>query len=69
MRPFTPANDVTCAVFLARLKKERLAGLEIAVSQSSETFSENELGLKERTNPLSAFAPTERTRICLNKSY
>ena len=36
------ANDVTCAAFLARLKKEGLEGLDTAAGQSSEIFAEIE---------------------------
>ena len=42
------ANDVTCAAFLARLKKEGLEGLDTAASQSSEPFAESETTWQNR---------------------
>ena len=45
------ANDVTCAAFLARLKKEGLEGLDTAASQSSEGVLHGEKRLSATLQP------------------
>ena len=45
------ANDVTCAAFLARLKKEGLEGLDTAASQSSEGVLHGEKHLSATLQP------------------
>lgn len=45
------ANDVTCAAFLARLKKEGLEGLDSAASQSSEGVLHGEKRLRSTLQP------------------
>jgi hypothetical protein len=58
------ANDVTCAGFLARLKKEGLEGLEEASAQSAEAVLHGEKRLSATLAPtLERLAPAEKLAL------
>lgn len=58
------ANDVTCAAFLARLKKEGLEGLDTAATQSSEGVLHGEKRLSATLQPtLERLRATEKLAL------